>query len=95
MLTGDLIYSKQFGLRIMPYYPVAWENNFFVLRAAPAAYGGFQARGLIGATAAGLCHSHSNTRSELCLQPILQLMAMLDPQSTDRGQGSNPQPHGS
>ena len=31
--------------------------------AAPAAYGGSQARGLIGAVAAGLCHSHSNARS--------------------------------
>ena len=24
------------------------------------AFGGFQARGLLGAVAAGLCHSHSN-----------------------------------
>ena len=42
--------------------------NFFCLfvfsRAAPEAYGGSQARGLIGATAAGLHHSHSNARSE-------------------------------
>ena len=39
----------------------------FVLlfRAAPIAYGVSQARGQIGATAAGLCHSHSNTRTEL------------------------------
>ena len=35
-----------------------------LFRAAPAAHGGSQARGLIGATAAGLHHSHSNTRSE-------------------------------
>ena len=37
---------------------------FFLLlfRATPVAYGGFQARGLIGAIAAG--HSHSNTGSE-------------------------------
>jgi len=28
------------------------------------AYGGSQARGLIRATAAGLCHSHSNAGSE-------------------------------
>ena len=34
--------------------------------AAPAAYGGFQARGRIRAIAAGLPHSHSNSniRSE-------------------------------
>ena len=32
--------------------------------AAPAAYGGSQARGGIGAAATGLRHSHSNARSE-------------------------------
>ena len=43
------------------------------------AYGGSQARGQIGAVAAGLRQSHSNTGSELRLQPILQLTAMPDP----------------
>ena len=38
-------------------------------RATPAVYGGSQARCLIGATAASLCHSHGNTRSEPSLQP--------------------------
>ena len=39
--------------------------NFLVIfRAAPLAYGGSQARGLIGAVATGLHHSHSNTRSK-------------------------------
>ena len=53
---------------------------FFVFsRATPAAYGGFQARGLIRAVAISLRHSHSNGGSELCLQPTPQLMAMLDP----------------
>ena len=36
----------------------------FLFRAAPAAYGGFQARGQMGAAAAGLHHSHNNARSE-------------------------------
>ena len=36
---------------------------FAFSRAAPAAYGGSQAKGLIRAVAAGLCHSHSNARS--------------------------------
>ena len=36
---------------------------FFFLRASPAAYGGSQARGQIGAAVAGLKHSHSNTGS--------------------------------
>ena len=68
---------------------------FFFLRAIPAAHGGSQARGLIGATVVSLRHSHSNTRSELHLRPAPQLMAMLDPQPTERGQGLNRQPHGS
>ena len=42
-------------------------------------YGGSQARGPIGAVAAGLRHSHSNIRSELHLWPTLQLMATPDP----------------
>ena len=33
---------------------------FAISRAAPTAYGGFQARGPIGAVADGLCQSHSN-----------------------------------
>jgi len=68
---------------------------FFFFRAAPAAYGGSQARGRIRATAAGLSQSHSNARSKLHLKPTPQLMAMLDPQPTERGQVLNPQPHGS
>ena len=38
---------------------------FCLFRAAPAAHGGSQARGLIGAIAVGLHHSHSNMGSEL------------------------------
>ena len=48
-------------------------------RAAPTAYGGSQARGPIGAIAAGLCHSHSNVVSEPGLRSTPQLMEMLDP----------------
>ena len=47
--------------------------------ATPVAYGSSQARGQIRAAAAGLHHSHSNTRSELRLQPTLPLMAKPDP----------------
>ena len=39
--------------------------SFVFSRAAPAAYGASQARGLIKAVAAGLCQSHSNVGSEL------------------------------
>jgi len=46
-------------------------------RAAPEAHGGSQARGVIGAVAAGLHHSHMG--SEPHLQPTPQLMATPDP----------------
>ena len=50
------------------------------LGAAPPACGSVQARGRMGATAAGLHHS---------------VLATLDPSPTDRGQGWNPSSHGS
>ena len=46
-----------------------------LFRAAPAAYEGSQARGGMGAAAAGLGCSHSNLVSELLLRHT-QLMAM-------------------
>ena len=52
---------------------------FAFSRATPVAYGGSQARGIIGAVAASLCQSHSNAGSEPHLQPIPQLMATPDP----------------
>ena len=53
---------------------------FFVFsRAALTAYGGSQARGLIGAVAIGLHQSHSNEGSEPHLPPTPQLKAMPDP----------------
>ena len=55
--------------------------SFCLFRATPAAYGGSLAGGLIGATAAGLHHSHSNTRSKLHLRPTPQLKATLHPQT--------------
>ena len=52
--------------------------SFCLLRPVPMAYGGSQARGRMGATAAGLHHSHSNTESEPRLRPTPQLTATLD-----------------
>ena len=52
---------------------------FGIFRATPTAYGSSQARGRIGATAAGLHHSHSNSESEPRLRPTSQLTAMSDP----------------
>ena len=47
--------------------------------AALLAYGGSQARGWVGAIAAGLCQSHSNVGSESCMQSTPQFRAVLDP----------------
>ena len=47
--------------------PSGFSEFFFFFKAAPMAYGGSQARGPIGVTAAGLHHSCSNAGSELCL----------------------------
>ena len=52
---------------------------FAISLAAPAAYGGSQARGPVGAVAASLLQSHSNAGSESSLQPTPQLTATLDP----------------
>ena len=52
---------------------------FLLFRATPMAYGGSQARGLIGAVAASQRQSHRNTRSKPYLQPTLQLPTTPDP----------------
>ena len=59
---------------------------FAISRAAPEAHGVSQARGPIGAVAAGLLQSHSNAGSEPRLQPTSQLMATPDPQPTEQDQ---------
>ena len=42
---------------------------FFLIKDAPGAYGNSQTKGQIGAAVASLCHSHSNARFKLHLQP--------------------------
>ena len=51
--------------------------------AAPAAHGGSQARGRIGAAATGLRQSHSNAGSELRLPPTPQFTATPAPSPTE------------
>jgi len=51
---------------------------FAISWAAPLVYGGSQARGQIGAVAAGLRQSHSNLGSEPCLRPTPQLSTTPD-----------------
>ena len=73
------VYSSM-ALSRFPSLPLLLFFFFFVFfRATPAAYGGSQDRGLMGAVATGLRHSHSNMGSELPLRPTPQLTAMLDP----------------
>ena len=71
-LSGKKAYSKFMEGRpedFLRYCGHKWEVKgrvffFFVFfRAAPVAHGGSQARGLSGAAAAGLSHSHSNVGS--------------------------------
>ena len=62
------------GIRISFIFILFWS-----FEAAPLAYGGSQARGLIRATAAGLRQSHNTTRSEPHLRPTPELTVMLDP----------------
>ena len=77
-LCGKSLLDKFFLFLSFPEYePIfTFFSSFFflfffflfcLLRAPPEANGGSQARGQIGAVAAGLRHNHSNARSEPCL----------------------------
>ena len=56
---NSLMYMLAVDMFIIHFFFV-----FCLFRVEPEAYGGSQSRGLIGATAASLCHSHSNVGSE-------------------------------
>ena len=66
-------------IAVFLFYLFIYFCLFAFSRATTSAYGGSQARGLIGAVAAVLHHSHSNARSEPCLRPTPQLTVMPDP----------------
>ena len=66
------------GYSLLSFLPPSLLPSLF-FRAAPAAYGGSQARSPIGAVATGLQYSRSIARSEPCLQPTPQVTAILDP----------------
>ena len=74
--------SKDFILNIICGSVLAQTLSFLFcfafclfFRDPPKAYGDSQARGLIRATAAGLCQGHSNMGSKPCLPPTPQLTA--------------------
>ena len=52
---------------------------FFFFRAAGVAYGSFQVKGQIGATAARHSHNHNDAGSKPCLRTTSQLTATLEP----------------
>ena len=65
--------SQRISLEPFSLFCFLFYLSFCLFRATPAAYGGSQARGRIGTTAASLLYSHSNPRSELHLQSTPQL----------------------
>ena len=77
-ITGQMYIYSVVRTKIL-FFLIIEANFFFLFRAVPEAYGSSKARGQIGAAAPALHHSHRNTGSELRLQPIPQLTAMLDP----------------
>ena len=93
--TGAFFYSLYFLLDFIYLFTYLLTVFLPFSRAAPTAYGGSQARGLIWAVATGLCQNHSIVGSEPSLLPTPQLTATPDPQPIEQGQGLNPQPHGS
>ena len=68
VLTSDWHTSKESMDRFRVLFCVC------LFRAEPVAYVSSQARGWIGATAAGLHHSYSNRRSKPCLWPTPEFM---------------------
>ena len=85
--NGPVTYGFYY-VEVGSLYTCSVERCFFfclffcficLFRAAPAAYEGSQARGLIRAVAVSLHHSHSDSGSELCLRPTPQLTATPDP----------------
>ena len=66
--------------------PYIFISLFCLFRAAPAAYGSSQARGPVGATAAGLHHSHSRSEPRLRPTPQLRPLWIFKPLSEARDQ---------
>ena len=79
MFFVTLTFMLPFSFQALFYHFFFFFVFLLFFWAASAAYGGSQARGLIGAVAAGLRQSHSNVESEPRLQPTPQLTATPDP----------------
>ena len=79
MYSNGAFCSVEIIYRLIEKFLFSFFYFFVFSRAAPVAYGGSQARGLIEAVAACLCESHSNSESEPRLRPTPQLTAMPNP----------------
>ena len=79
VLSGYMSRSVIVGSYCNSIFSFFWFLFFCLFRATAVAYGGSQARGLIGAVAAGLLKSHSNAISKLRLQLTPQITARPDP----------------
>ena len=82
--TGFMLIHRFGQLNFLVLFPhfilfIYLFMSLVLFRAAPAAYGTFQARGRIGAIVAGPRCSHSHARSEPHLRPTAQLTATPDP----------------
>ena len=79
-MNSKVVWSEKLRKLAFTHMEVVLDFNiFFIIRATPIAYRRSQARGQIGAAAACLYHSHSNSESEPHLRPMPQLTATLDP----------------
>ena len=71
ILESNFIFFIYLFFNFLSFFAISW--------AAPTAYGGFQARGPIGAVATSQHQSHSNAGSEPHLRPTPKLTATPDP----------------
>ena len=79
LATRDGIPENEPQLNSKPYQNCILFLFFSVFKASTKAYGSSQAKGRMGAAAAGLHHSHISARSEPHFWPVLQLVATLNP----------------
>ena len=86
------IWWLAFGIFWLSLPTLVWSRYSFIFRVAPVAYVTSQARGRIGAVAAGLHHSHSKAGSEQHLWLTLQLTATPDPLTNWASSGIKPAP---
>ena len=73
------------SLEKCPFMSSAFFFFFLLFGATGGAYGSSQVRSRIGAMAAGLHHSHSNSRFKPCLWPTPQLMSRSVTYTTTQG----------